>query len=103
MEEGAHAQFSEDRHQLPESLVLERAMLVAWLTCAPLLSICCLTLCTPGTQSFVKSLSNKMTESVNSSLAERQWLAFKTASEGINKLYAGQTFCLKVAPELDPG
>ena len=29
MEEGAHDQFSEDRHQLPESLILERAMLVA--------------------------------------------------------------------------
>ena len=29
MEEGAHAQFSEDRHQLPEPLILERAMLVA--------------------------------------------------------------------------
>ena len=29
VEKGAHVQFSEDRHQLPESLILERAMLVA--------------------------------------------------------------------------
>ena len=60
------------------------------LTCAPLLSICCLTLCMGGTQSFVQSLSNQMTESMNSSQAERQWLAFKTASESIDQLYAGQ-------------
>ena len=29
MKEGANAQFSKDRHQLPEPLILERAMLVA--------------------------------------------------------------------------
>ena len=66
-------------------------------------SICCLTLCMGGTQSFVQSLSNQMTESMNSSQAERQWLAFKTASESIDQLYAGQRPDDLESPEWDPG
>ena len=42
-----------------------------------------------GTQSFVQTLTNQMTESVNSSLEGKQWLAFKTTSEDMNQLYEG--------------
>ena len=42
-----------------------------------------------ATQSSAQSLTNQVTESMNSSQGVKQWLAFKTASEGTDQLYAG--------------